>query len=255
MVNAQKHVDEVIVVDDGSSDKTNETAKDSGAMIIKYEKNRGKGAAMKNAAKIADCDILVFIDGDGQHDPGEIPKLLNPVIEGEADFVIGSRFLLKSTTLNRPLLRSMANKIACFVISFIISFLLPMARVVTRNRGFANNTKEKEKTSNNNSHKESTDYRILNGKFKWISDCTSGFTAMKRGNWETLDLISDGFQIETEMIFEQAKHGYVIAEVPITCSWNGSPSKLSIMKDGFSTLLLLMRKLFITRPNNEITKM
>jgi hypothetical protein len=78
---------------------------------------------------------------------------------------------------------------------------------------------------------------------------------MKRDNWETLDLISDGFQIETEMIFEQAKNGYVIAEVPITCLWNGSSSKLSIMKDGFNTLILLIRKLFIvpleTRCNKE----
>ena len=255
VVNAQKYVDEVIVVDDGSSDNTTEAARNSGAIIIKHDKNRGKGAVMKNAAKIADCDILVFIDGDGQHDAEEIPKLLKPIIEGKADFVIGSRFSLKSTTLNRPLLRNMANKLASFIISFIISFLQPIARIINRNSGFAKNTKGKEEKSNNISYVKSTGYRVLSGRFKWVSDCTSGFTAMKRDNWETLDLISDGFQIETEMIFEQAKNGYVIAEVPITCLWNGSSSKLSIMKDGFNTLILLIRKLFIvpleTRCNKE----
>lgn len=249
VVNAQKYVDEVIVADDGSSDKTAEEAKNSGAIIIKHDKNRGKGAVMKNAAKIADCDLLVFIDGDGQHDAAEIPKLLKPIIDGKADFVIGSRFSLKSTNLHRPLLRNIANKLASFVISFIISFLQPLIQKISGNSGFEKNTKRKEEKSKDISDVKSTGYRILNRKIKWISDCTSGFTAMKKDNWETLNLISDRFQIETEMIFEQAKNGYVIAEVPIACSWNGTSSKLSIMKDGVSTLILLMRKLFIMTLN------
>lgn len=66
---------------------------------------------------------------------------------------------------------------------------------------------------------------------------------MRKQNWRKLNLISNGFQIETELIFEQAKNGFIIAEVPISCTWGKSFSKLSIFKDGIRTLSLLLYKL------------
>jgi glycosyltransferase involved in cell wall biosynthesis len=241
VINCKKYVEEVVVIDDGSTDTTSQTAKAAGAIVISHEKNRGKGAAMKTALKETESDIIVFIDGDGQHNPDDIPTLLEPIIQGGADFVIGSRYLSKSKTSSNPFIRKASNVIASFIISFIISFVQPIARFISRNslnqRSQAQ-TRKLAKSDINNKN-----YRLLNGRFKWITDCTSGFTAMKKENYHKLNLLSNGFQIETEMIFEQSKNGFIIAEAPIRCNWERSSSKLSITGDGIKTLLLLSRKL------------
>ncbi len=93
---ARKHVDEVIVVDDGSTDDTAKAATIAGALVIKHNANRGYGEAIRScfeAAKANRADILVILDGDGQHNPDEIPRLLALILREEADVVIGSRFL------------------------------------------------------------------------------------------------------------------------------------------------------------------
>jgi glycosyltransferase involved in cell wall biosynthesis len=92
-----EHVDQVIVVDDGSEDRTAEIAEIAGAEVIKHSKNKGKGAALKTGFdSINDTDIVVTLDGDGQHNPEEIPKLLKPIINGDADIVNGSRYLVNN---------------------------------------------------------------------------------------------------------------------------------------------------------------
>jgi len=93
---ALKHADKVIVVDDGSMDGTAEVARVSGAVVISHEKRRGAGAATRSGFEAAikmGADIVVTLDGDGQHDPIEIPLLVQPIKDGKADLVIGSRFL------------------------------------------------------------------------------------------------------------------------------------------------------------------
>jgi len=95
VLNARKYVDYVVVVDDGSTDKTAEIAEFAGAEVIRHEKNEGKGVALKtafNRAKELCVDVLVCLDGDGQHNPDDIPRLVNAVVSG-VDVVIGSRFL------------------------------------------------------------------------------------------------------------------------------------------------------------------
>lgn len=90
------YADSVIVVDDGSSDRTAEIARKAGAEVIVHEVNKGKGAALKTGFAAADdlgADIIVTMDSDGQHNPAEIPKLIEPIIKGEADMVNGSRYL------------------------------------------------------------------------------------------------------------------------------------------------------------------
>jgi glycosyltransferase involved in cell wall biosynthesis len=96
VLRTKNHVDAVIVVDDGSSDATSSIAALAGAEIIRHDQNLGKGIAIRDAflkAREMSADILVFLDGDGQHNPDEIPALLAPIQAGVADMVIGSRFL------------------------------------------------------------------------------------------------------------------------------------------------------------------
>jgi glycosyltransferase involved in cell wall biosynthesis len=95
---AKKYVDEVIVVNDGSSDRTAILAEDSGAFVVNHQINQGYGGAIQSclsSARLKNADVLVTIDGDGQHCADEIPKLLNPIFEEGIDLVIGSRALDK----------------------------------------------------------------------------------------------------------------------------------------------------------------
>ncbi len=88
-------VDDILVVDDGSTDETSEIAKDFGVKLIKHRKNAGKGAAIKsifNYASENDYEYLVLIDGDGQHNPYEIPNVLSPLVNPGADMVVGARW-------------------------------------------------------------------------------------------------------------------------------------------------------------------
>lgn len=93
---AKKYVDAVLVVDDGSTDKTGHIASLSGANLITLEKNSGKANAIFcgiSASMKMEPDILVFLDADGQHDADEIPLMMKPIENKEADVVLGSRYL------------------------------------------------------------------------------------------------------------------------------------------------------------------
>ncbi|HMK54198.1 MAG TPA: glycosyltransferase family 2 protein, partial [Methanobacteriaceae archaeon] len=84
----------VIVVDDGSNDHTSEIAKLAGAQVLVHPTNEGKGSALKTGFEVAmDADIIVTLDGDGQHNPREIPRIIQPILNNEADVVNGSRYL------------------------------------------------------------------------------------------------------------------------------------------------------------------
>ncbi len=93
---AQKYVDRVLVVDDGSTDATAEIAQKLGAIVVRHEQNAGYGAALRTIFKKAvdlHVDALVILDSDGQHDPNDIQLLVNRLEKGDADVVIGSRFI------------------------------------------------------------------------------------------------------------------------------------------------------------------
>jgi glycosyltransferase involved in cell wall biosynthesis len=105
-----KYVDQVIVCDDGSLDLTAEHAKIAGAIVIKHEKNMGKGDAMKSLFKYAKdvgADAMVTIDGDGQFLAEQIPSLLQPILDNSSDVVIGNRF---SNDKEMPSYRKIGNK-------------------------------------------------------------------------------------------------------------------------------------------------
>lgn len=107
IVKAMNHVDKVLVCDDGSTDMTAEIAKRLGAEVIRHERNMGKGAALRTLfmrAEELSSDVIVTLDGDGQHDPSEIPKIIDPIVRGEADMVVGSRFI-SGSWMDAPLYR------------------------------------------------------------------------------------------------------------------------------------------------------
>ncbi len=83
---------EILVVDDGSTDRTSERAEGAGAGVLRLDGNRGKGVALRKGIEVARGNFIVTMDGDGQDDPGDLPRLLDAAREG-ADLVIGSRFL------------------------------------------------------------------------------------------------------------------------------------------------------------------
>jgi glycosyltransferase involved in cell wall biosynthesis len=96
VLKAQQHADTVIVVDDGSEDATAEIAEAAGAMVVRHAQNLGKGAALNTgfrAARPLHPDVVVVLDADGQHAAQQIFLLAKPVLEGQADMVVGSRFM------------------------------------------------------------------------------------------------------------------------------------------------------------------
>jgi glycosyltransferase involved in cell wall biosynthesis len=94
VLQTKRYVDTVVVIDDGSNDRTAEFAKNAGAVVLSHLKNKGKGAALKTGFSYAlenDFDYIVTIDGDGQHNPDEIPAVLGNVMNNGHDISIGYR--------------------------------------------------------------------------------------------------------------------------------------------------------------------
>jgi len=88
---ALRFADEVIVVDDGSTDRTAELAKRAGARVVRHCRRMGAYQALKTGFRLARGDVIVTMGADGQHDPADIPRLLEPIRAGRADLVLGVR--------------------------------------------------------------------------------------------------------------------------------------------------------------------
>ena len=91
VANCKAFCDQIIVVDDGSTDDTYDIATNSGAEVVRNRKNLGITKAVQRGLEAADGDIIVTLDADGQHDPTDIPKLTKPIVDEKADVVLGAR--------------------------------------------------------------------------------------------------------------------------------------------------------------------
>lgn len=206
---------ETVVVDDGSEDETALIARECGAVVLTHTRNRGKGAAIQTGARLARGSILVFLDGDGSHDPSDIPRIVAPLLCRQAELVIGVNPGRPSRQNGELFLRHLCSLVASLAMSVLISVVLPMA---TR----------------------------LRCPVRWtrISDCTSGFRALTKDVYGQLNLVSEGFEFEAEVVFEVARNQLRIAEVPVIYRRSNDGSHLSIVRDGIRTLRLLAAKLF-----------
>lgn len=107
-------VDEIIVINDGSTDQTQIVAENAGVKVISHPYSKGNGAAIKTGARHANGNIIIFMDADGQHDPADIPLLLKKMAEGY-DLVVGARQKGSQASLGRGLANALYNNLATYM--------------------------------------------------------------------------------------------------------------------------------------------
>lgn len=196
-------VDEMVVVDDGSSDRTAIVAREHGARLLRHVVNRGQGAALKTGTVFAltqGADIIVHFDADGQFLAEEIKTVIEPIRMGRAGMVFGSRFLGGG---------SKADSMPPFKRNVI----MPLARLA--NRLFLD----------------------VN-----LTDPQSGFRALSRAAAEKMNWWQDGMAHCSEILFAAARSGLKFEEVPITVVYRHFGQRLSgglkILKDLFIARLI-----------------
>ncbi len=119
---------EIIVINDGSTDDTYEVAKGAGAHVHSHPYNIGNGAAVKSGIRHAKGDILVFMDGDGQHDPKDIGRLIENM--HDYDMVVGARLINSQASIGRAVGNKLYNILASYVAKFKIQDLTSGFRAV-----------------------------------------------------------------------------------------------------------------------------
>lgn len=120
-----QHCDVVVVVDDGSSDRTGADAAAAGAVVLTHETNRGKGAALNTGLEYARKEKMEFVitmDGDGQHDPADIPGFVNAFLEGNADVLVGTRM---DNPVGMPAVRRFTNRFMSWLLSCSMKQFVP----------------------------------------------------------------------------------------------------------------------------------
>ncbi|WP_179989799.1 glycosyltransferase family 2 protein [Acinetobacter sp. YH12252] len=105
---------EIIVVNDGSTDQTKQVAESAGAKVVSHPYSKGNGAAIKTGARTATGEIIIFMDADGQHDPQDIPHLLEKIEQGY-DLVVGARQKGSQASVGRGIANALYNNLATYM--------------------------------------------------------------------------------------------------------------------------------------------
>ncbi|WP_142859579.1 glycosyltransferase family 2 protein [Salinigranum halophilum] len=176
---------EVVVIDDGSTDDTVRLAEEAGATVIQHEVNKGYGGALKTAfteAKRCRAEHLVVLDGDGQHDPDDIPKLVNALKRSNAEIVVGSRSVEGAQT-DMPLYR----RFGFGVVNLLTNLSMGVVRSDSR-----------------------------------VSDTQSGFRLYSRTAIDSLatDTIGNDMSASTDILHHAHKMGYPVEEIGTTISYD-----------------------------------
>jgi glycosyltransferase involved in cell wall biosynthesis len=199
-VEERPEVSELVIVDDGSTDRTPEIlsarAFKARAQVIRHERNRGKGAALRTAIAAATGDVALVQDADLEYDPAEFPLLLAPIERGRAEVVYGSRSFAAHSAYSFWFV--IGNKLVTLWTNVLFN--------------------------------------------SYLSDMETCYKLMPLSVWRSLDLRSDGFDIEPEITAKLLKSGRRIYEVPISYAARGRvEGKKLTWRDGVMALWTLSR--------------
>jgi dolichol-phosphate mannosyltransferase len=193
-------IDEICVIDDGSTDNTSAVARDNGATVLAHSGNMGVGAAIRTGIDYAikhSFDMVVVISGDDQHDANEIERVVSPITTDGFDFVQGSRYLSGGRVINPNLFRVWGIKVYTLLFRVLLN-----VNITDGTNGF-----RAFKTSIFNNHK-------INLWQGWLNR----------------------YELEPYLLYWAAKLGFRIIEVPVTVKYHldGSYTKMTPLKGWWS---------------------
>ena len=209
----KKYCDNIIIIDDASSDKSPEileSIKDDSNInvsVFRNNKNKGIGFSVKRglyeALKLK-TDIIIKIDGDGQHLPEDIPIFLDKINNENFDFVKGNRFLLKKNLKNMPFKKLLGN--------LIVTNL----------------------------------QKLISGNY-FISDPNNGFLAFKREIFDAIDIefLQNNYFFENSLLISASAHNFYIGEVGIDTIYSDEKSSIPMIRASIKTLPTFLKLLFL----------
>lgn len=213
VLRARNHVDTVVVVDDGSTDGTAAVAELAGAVVLRHATNQGKGEAYRTFweyARREGYDRLVTLDGDGQHDPDEIPLLLAQLDQG-ADLVVGARW---GSTTEMPIWRRFGKRI------------LDYGTAAASGPGAGAATVQGLR----------------------LTDSQSGYRAYSRRALESISPHEAGFSVESQILIDAHQANLRIAETRIHCRYDVEGSTLGPVRHASGVLADLLFEVGVAHP-------